>query len=56
VRQETFVRLIDDYLQEKRADGASPRTVGHYKAVLEEVLLPFCKEAGVESQTLRRTS
>jgi integrase len=47
--QETFVRLIDDYLQEKRADGASPRTVGHYKAVLEEVLLPFCREAGVES-------
>src|SRR5215472_1333168 len=47
--QEAFVRLIDDYLQEKRADGASPRTVGHYKAVLEEVLLPFCKESGVES-------
>jgi integrase/recombinase XerC/integrase/recombinase XerD len=47
--QETFVRLIDDYLQEKRADGASPRTVAHYKAVLEEVLLPFCREADVES-------
>ncbi len=47
--QEAFVCLIDDYLQEKRADGASPRTVGHYKEVLEEVLLPFCKEAGIES-------
>lgn len=45
--QEAFVRLIDDYLQEKRADAASPRTVGHYKQVLEEVLLPFCKEAGI---------
>ncbi len=47
--QDVFVRLIDDYLQEKRADGASPRTVGHYKEVLEEVLLPFCREAGIES-------
>ena len=47
--QETFVRLIDDYLQEKREGGAAPRTVGHYKAVLEEVFLPFCKQAGVES-------
>jgi integrase len=47
--QETFARLIDDYLQEKRADGASPRTVGHYQAVLEGVFLPFCEQAGVES-------
>src|SRR5215472_9858313 len=47
--QETFVRLVDGYLQEKRVDGASPRTVGHYKAVLEEVFLPFCEHAGVES-------
>src|SRR5262249_21050676 len=47
--QEAFVRLIDEYLQEKRVDGVSPRTVGHYKAVLEEVFLPFCEHAGVES-------
>ncbi len=46
---EAFARLIGDYLQEKRADGASPRTVGHYKAVLEDVLLPFCEEAGIEA-------
>jgi integrase len=45
--QEAFVRLIGDYLQEKRAEGISPRTVGHYKAVLEEVLVPFCREEGV---------
>src|SRR5215471_11956788 len=46
---EAFVRLIDDYLQEKRADGVSPRTVGHYKQVLEEVLVPFCEEADVRA-------
>src|SRR5262245_47376263 len=45
--QEPFARLIDDYLQEKRAEGISPRTVHHYKEVLEEVLLPFCAEVGV---------
>jgi integrase len=47
--QEAFTRLIGDYLQEKRARGASPRTVGHYKEVLTEVLLPFCREAGVRA-------
>jgi integrase/recombinase XerC len=47
--QEGFARLIRDYLQEKRAAGASPRTVTHYQEVLEEVLLPFCAEAGIES-------
>jgi integrase len=44
---EAFGRLIEDYLQEKRAAGTSPRTVGHYKEVLEEVLLPFCRDEGV---------
>jgi integrase len=47
--QEAFVRLIGDYLQEKRAEGASPRTVLHYKEVLEQVLLPYCKDAGVQA-------
>ncbi len=47
--QEPFVRLIEDYLQEKRAEGASPRTVSHYKEVLEDVLLPFCTEVGVHA-------
>ncbi len=47
--QEAFVRLIEDYLQEKRAEGASPRTVGHYKEVLEDVLLPFCTDVGVHA-------
>jgi len=49
VRQQpgAFAQLIHDYLQEKRAAGASPRTVGHYKEVLEEVLVPFCADAGV---------
>jgi integrase/recombinase XerC/integrase/recombinase XerD len=42
-----FARLIHDYLQEKRAAGASPRTVGHYKEVLEQVLVPFCAREGL---------
>src|SRR3989442_10073294 len=41
--------LLRDYLQDKRASGASPRTVNHYKEVLEQVLLPFCAEAGITS-------
>jgi integrase len=44
---EAFGRLIEDYLQEKRAAGTSPRTVGHYEQVLREVLLPFCRDAGI---------
>ena len=44
-----FARLIHDYLQEKRAAGASPRTVGHYKEVLEEVLVPFCSREGLHA-------
>ena len=47
--QEPFARLIEDYLQEERAGGVSPRTVGHYKQVLEEVLLPFSAEVGMHS-------
>src|SRR5438132_1109450 len=42
-------RRLQDYLQGKRAAGASPRTVNHYKEVLEQVLLPFCAEAGIAS-------
>src|SRR2546430_13676792 len=44
---ETFPSLVHDYLQDKRAAGASPRTVNHYQEVLEQVLLPFCAEAGI---------
>jgi integrase/recombinase XerD len=47
--QDGFGRLIRDYLQEKRAAGASPRTIGHYREVLEEVLVPFCTDAGLEA-------
>jgi integrase/recombinase XerD len=47
--QHDFVRLVRDYLQEKRAAGASPRTVGHYREVLEQVLIPFCAEEGLET-------
>ena len=43
----TWSRLVSDYLQEKRAAGVSPRTVKHYQAVLERVLLPFCAELGI---------
>src|SRR5947209_4827801 len=44
---ETFPSLVHDYLQDKRAAGASPRTVNHYQKVLEQVLLPFCAGAGI---------
>src|SRR5256712_8228951 len=44
---ETFPSLVHDYLQDKRAAGASPRTVNHYQEVLEQVLLPFCAQEGV---------
>ena len=46
-RPETFSSLVHDYLQDKRAAGATPRTVNHYQEVLEQVLLPFCAEAGI---------
>jgi len=45
--QNDFAHLVHDYLQEKRAAGASPRTVGHYREVLEHVLIPFCAEEGL---------
>jgi integrase len=47
--QNGFARLVRDYLQEKRAAGASPRTVGHYREVLEQVLIPFCTKEGLET-------
>jgi len=47
--QDGFARLVRDYLQEKRAAGASPRTVGHYREVLDQVLVPYCAEEGLEA-------
>jgi integrase len=44
---DTFLRLVNDYLQEKRAAGVSPRTVNHYREVLTKVLLPFCANASI---------
>src|ERR1700730_10473317 len=44
---ETFPSLVQASLQDKRAAGASPRTVNHYQEVLEQVLLPFCADAGI---------
>src|SRR5919202_135187 len=44
---ETFASLVHDYLQDKRAAGATPRTVNHYQEVLEHVLLPFCAGEGI---------
>jgi integrase len=48
-QSDALDRLLQDYLQDKRAAGASPRTVNHYKEVLEQVLLPFCAGAGITS-------
>ncbi|HEY8675829.1 MAG TPA: site-specific integrase, partial [Candidatus Dormibacteraeota bacterium] len=42
-----FERLIGDYLQEKRATGASPKTIQVYGYALEEVMLPACRAVGV---------
>ena len=39
--QNDFVRLVRDYLQAKRAAGASPRTVGHYREVSNTWVGPF---------------
>src|SRR5437868_15287702 len=44
---EAFLSLVHDYLQDKRAAGASPRTVNHYQEALKQVLLPFCADAGI---------
>jgi integrase len=46
---DVFARLVDDYVQEKRAAGASPRTVGHYREVLERVLIPFCVDRQIKT-------
>jgi hypothetical protein len=46
---DMFARLVDDDVQEKRAAGASPRTVGHYREVLERVLIPFCAERQIKT-------
>lgn len=42
-------QLVADFLQEKRAIGASPRTVGHYEAVLLHLFVPFCVDRGIAS-------
>jgi integrase len=39
--------LITDYLEEKRAAGLSRRTLAVYADVLREVLLPYCRRAGI---------
>lgn len=42
-RSETaFSRLVADYLQDRRAGGASAKTVAIYADALSSVLLPFC--------------
>ncbi len=40
--ETAFARLIADYLQDRRAGGASPKTVTIYADALTSVLLPFC--------------
>jgi integrase/recombinase XerD len=42
-----FGRVIRDYLQEKRAGGASPKTIRIYGDALEGVLVPFAAQQGV---------
>jgi integrase len=42
-----FQRLIGHYLQEKRAGGASPKTIRIYRDALEGVLVPFPAQHGV---------
>ncbi|MHB8719288.1 MAG: tyrosine-type recombinase/integrase [Candidatus Dormibacteria bacterium] len=41
-RETAFARLIADYLQDRRAGGASPKTVTIYADALSSVLLPYC--------------
>lgn len=42
-----FGSIIEDYLQDRRAGGASPKTIKIYRDALEGVLLPFCDARGV---------
>lgn len=42
-----FALLVDDYLQDRRARGVSPKTVAIYADALSGVLLPFCSERAV---------
>jgi integrase/recombinase XerC len=42
-----FEARITDFLDEKRAGGASRKTIELYAYTLREVLLPFCQKAGV---------
>ncbi|MEO8899260.1 MAG: tyrosine-type recombinase/integrase [Candidatus Dormibacter sp.] len=40
--ETAFSRLVADYLQDRRAGGASAKTVAIYADALNSVLLPFC--------------
>jgi integrase len=39
--------LIADYLDEKRAAGLSRSSLAMYRDVLQDVLLPYCRQAGI---------
>lgn len=55
-RESAFGRLVADYLQDRRAAGASPKTVRIYADALEGVLLPFfaAREATEPAQVTNR--
>jgi hypothetical protein len=42
-------RLLADYLLERRAAGASPRTAAHSRKVLTDVLLPLCEKEAIKT-------
>ena len=43
-----LARLVDDYLQDRRARGASPKTIRIYRDALMGVLVPFAADRGVQ--------
>lgn len=45
--ETAFARLVADYLQDRRAGGASAKTITIYADALTSVLLPFCNARGV---------
>jgi integrase/recombinase XerD len=53
-RPQGWGRLLDDFEASQQARGRSLRTIEHYRAVLERVLLPFAAREGVGPTDITR--
>ena len=44
-----LMRLVDDYLASRRAEGVSRKTIANYELALRRVLLPWMGRQGVDA-------